>query len=157
MQIHELKCKKKERKIVGRGGKRGTFSGKGSKGQSSRSGRRFEPVIRALIKRYPKLRGYRFKGMSDDIAVLNLESIEVKFKPSEIVSPQTLLEKGVVSQINGKTPKVKILSKGKITKSLIFEGCDFSKTAREKIEKAQGQIKEKNKTCGSKKLPKSLN
>ena len=64
MQIHELKPthKRQETKQVGRGGKRGTYSGRGMKGQKSRSGRRLEPVVRSLIKKYPKLRGYRFKS-----------------------------------------------------------------------------------------------
>lgn len=65
MQLHELrpKHKLKKRKRIGRGGKRGTYSGRGVKGQKSRSGRRFAPVIRSLIKRYPKLRGYRFHAL----------------------------------------------------------------------------------------------
>jgi len=64
MQLHELKPthKLKKRKRIARGGKRGTYSGKGMKGQKSRAGRRLEPVVRGLIKRYPKLRGYRFKS-----------------------------------------------------------------------------------------------
>lgn len=65
MQLHQLRPihKKKPRKRVGRGGKRGTYSGRGVKGQKSRSGARLQPVIRELIKRYPKLRGYRFKPL----------------------------------------------------------------------------------------------
>jgi large subunit ribosomal protein L15 len=47
---------------VGRGGKKGTYSGRGIKGQKSRAGKRLEPIIRSIIKRYPKLRGYRFKS-----------------------------------------------------------------------------------------------
>lgn len=64
MQLHQLKPNNKKRKAkrVGRGGKRGTYSGKGMKGQKSRSGRKFEPIVRGLIKRYPKLRGYKFKS-----------------------------------------------------------------------------------------------
>lgn len=64
MQLHELrpKHKIKKGKRIGRGGKRGTYSGRGMKGQKSRAGTRFEPIIRGLIKRYPKLRGYRFKS-----------------------------------------------------------------------------------------------
>jgi large subunit ribosomal protein L15 len=63
MQLHEIKpiYKIKKKKRIGRGGKRGTYSGKGIKGQKSRAGTRFEPIIRGLIKRYPKLRGYKFK------------------------------------------------------------------------------------------------
>ncbi len=64
MQLHELrpKHKLKKKKRIGRGGKTGTYSGRGVKGQKSRAGAKFEPIIRGLIKRYPKLRGYRFKG-----------------------------------------------------------------------------------------------
>lgn len=64
MQLHELKSihRKKQRKRVGRGGKRGGFSGKGIKGQKCRAGRKMQPLIRQIIKRYPKLRGYRFKS-----------------------------------------------------------------------------------------------
>lgn len=66
MQLHELRPKHKIKKAkrIGRGGKRGTYSGRGMKGQKSRAGARFEPIIRGLIKRYPKLRGYRFKAKS---------------------------------------------------------------------------------------------
>jgi large subunit ribosomal protein L15 len=63
MQLHEIKPthKLKKRKRVGRGGKRGTYSGRGQKGQLSRAGRKLKPLIREIIKRYPKLRGYKFK------------------------------------------------------------------------------------------------
>ena len=63
MQLHDLKpnYKSKEKKRVGRGGKKGTYSGKGMKGQKSRAGRKLEPPVRGLIKRYHKLRGYKFK------------------------------------------------------------------------------------------------
>ena len=61
MQINQLspKHKEKRKKRIGRGGKKGTYSGKGMKGQRSRAGRKMAPIIRELIKRYPKLRGYR--------------------------------------------------------------------------------------------------
>lgn len=59
MQLHELqpKHKLKKQKRIGRGGKRGTYSGRGIKGQKSRAGRKLKPAIREFIKRYPKLRG----------------------------------------------------------------------------------------------------
>ncbi len=64
MQLHELKPihKRKQPKKIGRGGKRGTYSGKGMKGQKSRAGARMQPIIRELIKRYHKLRGYKNKA-----------------------------------------------------------------------------------------------
>jgi large subunit ribosomal protein L15 len=63
MQLHDIHPihKSKKKKRVGRGGKRGTYSGRGQKGQKSRAGAKFEPIIRSLIKKYPKLRGYKFK------------------------------------------------------------------------------------------------
>jgi len=62
MQIHQIKpkIKKKNRKIIGRGGKRGTYSGRGIKGQKSRAGRKIRPELRDIIKKLPKKRGYRF-------------------------------------------------------------------------------------------------
>jgi len=144
MQFHELKPthKKKKRKRVGRGGKRGTYSGRGIKGQKSRSGRRLKPAIRELIKRYPKLRGYKFKLKTKNkkLKIINLDILEKKFGTGEVVSPKILLEKGLIRRIKGKVPEVKILGKGKLTKKLTIEGCAVSKSAREKIEKAGGTI-----------------
>ncbi len=146
MQLHELKPigKSKKSKRVGRGGKRGTYSGKGMKGQRSRAGRRFQPAIRELIKRYPKLRGHhlglkpKFKKPKPEI--LNLTDIEKKFKTGEKVSPQTLIEKGILHKISKRGINVKILAKGEISHALEFENCLVSKTAKEKIEKAGGKI-----------------
>jgi len=143
MQLHKVRPihKKKKRKRVGRGGKRGTYSGRGIKGQKARSGRRLKPAIREFIKKYPKLRGYKFKPVGEKPVVINVGVLEKKFKAGSIVSPQTLLNKGLIRKMKGKVPKVKILGKGKITKALIIKGCEFSKSAREKIEKAGSQIR----------------
>ncbi len=147
MQLHQLKPKHKlkTKKRIGRGGKKGTYSGRGMKGQRSRAGRRFEPIIRGLIKRYPKLRGYKFKpkvkNQNSEIVILNLDILEKKFNSGERITPKVLLEKKIISTIKGKLPKVKILAEGKLTKALIIENCQFSKQAKEKIEKAGGNIK----------------
>lgn len=146
MQLHELKPiqKKKSVKRIGRGGKRGTYSGKGIKGQKSRAGRKLAPIIREVIKRYPKLRGYRFKSISLLIQTVNLETLERKFNIEEAfdrVIPKTLIKMGLICKIKGKIPKVKILGRGKLTKKLIIENCEVSKGAREKIEKAGGMVK----------------
>ncbi len=143
MQIHQLKPihKSKKRKRVARGGKRGTYSGRGQKGQKSRAGRKLEPFIRGLIKKYPKLRGYKFKGLANNIAIVNIFDLEKKFEKSEIVSPKSLLSKRLIRRINGKTPKVKILGEGETKKALTVIGCQASKQAKEKIEKAGGAIK----------------
>lgn len=51
--VHKLKSKKR----VGRGGKRGTYSGTGMNGQKSRAGAKIRPEIRDFIKKTPKKRG----------------------------------------------------------------------------------------------------
>jgi len=142
MQLHQLKPihKKKKRKRVGRGGKRGTYSGKGVKGQRSRAGKKFQPVIRELIKRYPKLRGYRFKSFRLKPTIINLDILEMKFKTGDTVTPYILIEKRIISKIKGRFPQVKILGKGKLGKSLTVRNCLVSSQAKEKIEKAGGFI-----------------
>jgi large subunit ribosomal protein L15 len=142
MQLHQLKPlhKPKKKKRVGRGGKRGTYSGRGVKGQKSRAGRKLKPIIREILKKYPKLRGYSFKSKKQKV-IVNLKDIEKKFKEGERVNPQTLFEKGLITRISGKIPKsVKILAKGTLTKKLIFEKCQFSKKAKEIIEKTKSEI-----------------
>jgi large subunit ribosomal protein L15 len=143
MQLHELKPKHKTRnkKRIGRGGKKGTYSGKGLKGQKSRAGRKMVPIIRELVKKYPKLKGYRSFVFDKDTIVVNLESLEKTSKDGEIINPNNLIKKGIVRMIKGRTPKVKILGTGKITKKIILENCKVSKTAKEAIEKAGGSIK----------------
>lgn len=141
MQLHQLKPKhkRKEKKRVGRGGKKGTYSGRGMKGQKARAGSKLQPSIRVFVKRYPKLRGYKFKGKDSKVAVVNIGNLEKKFEKNEKVDPQALLKKGLISKMKDKMPKVKILGKGGLTKKLVIEGCQVSKQAKEKIEKAGGK------------------
>jgi len=143
MQIHELKPKHKQRskKRVGRGGKKGTYSGKGNKGQSSRAGRKMVPMIRELIKRYPKLKGYRAFAMPKNLAIVNLVTLDKTSKDGEIINPENLLKKGIIRMINGKKPSVKILGKGTLEKKLVIENCKISESAKVAIEKAGGSIK----------------
>ncbi len=143
MQLHEIKPKHttKGKKRVGRGGKKGTYSGKGNKGQSSRAGRKMVPIIRELIKRYPKLKGYRSFVLADHSVVLNLDVLEKNTKNGETINPENLIKKEIIRMIKGKAPKVKILGNGKLTKQLIIENCKVSKTAKEAIEKAGGTVK----------------
>jgi large subunit ribosomal protein L15 len=140
MQIHELKPKHKPKKPkrIGRGGKRGTYSGRGVKGQKARAGRGPRPAIRDIIKKIPKKRGYRFKSIKKKPQIVNLKDLEKHFSAGEKVTPETLLEKGLISKIKGRMPDlpaqagVKILGKGKLTKKITIEGCLMSKS----VEKA---------------------
>ncbi len=141
MQLHDLKVgKKKKRKRVGRGGKRGTYSGRGMKGQKSRAGRKLQPAIREFIKKYPKLRGYSFNRLKDKPSVVNLGIIDKKFESGEKITPLNLLERRIIRRIKGRIPKVKILGEGEVSKKLFFEDCSVSQKAKEKIEKAGGKI-----------------
>ncbi len=152
MQLHQLqpKHKLKKRKRVGRGGKRGTYSGRGMKGQKSRAGHKSEPAIRGLIKKHPKLRGYRNKlnvnSEKSRTVILNLSIIEKQFKDGEKINPEVLVEKKLIKKIGGKMPIVKILGKGELTKKIILEDCQVSETARKAIEKMGGTINQKTKT-----------
>lgn len=141
MQLHQIKPKnaKMKKKRVGRGGKKGTYCGKGMKGQKSRAGRRFRPDIRELVKRYPKLRGYRFHSNAKPVFSFNLDVLEKNFEAESKVNPQSLLENKIIRKIKGRVPQVKILGTGELKKSLFVEGCLLSKSAKEKIEKAGGK------------------
>lgn len=135
MQIHQIKPKNKlkKRKRIGRGGKKGAYSGKGLKGQKSRAGRTTYPIIRQYIKKYPKLRGYRFSSLSEKKAVVNVGILDKFFDQGSVVNPKVLLEKKLIRRIKGRDPKVKILGKGELTKKLTIQDCEVSKTAKEKI------------------------
>lgn len=130
------KTKLKKKKRVGRGGKKGTYCGRGIKGQKARAGRKLKPIVRDILKKYPKLRGYRFKSKKENVLVLNLDVFEKKFSAGEEITPQLLKEKKIVK----KADKIKILGNGELTKKLVFKGFLFSKKAKEKILKAGGTI-----------------
>lgn len=142
MQIHEVKPKTKikQKKRIGRGGKRGTYSGKGIKGQKSRAGAKMRPIVRDLLKRYPKLRGHNFSPNSNVLAI-NISVLDKVFDDGAIIEPKTLSLKGLVRK--GKKPEIKILGMGKTEKKFHLKGCMVSKNAREIIEKAGGKIMEK--------------
>ena len=145
MQLHQLKPtrNKKAKKRIGRGGKRGSYSGKGMKGQGARAGRKFQPIIREIIKRYPKKRGYRFNSWQEKPVAVNLNVLEKSFEEKAKVSPAILAEKSIIRKQSNKLPMVKILGRGQITKAFVIEDCEISKSAKEKIEKAGGVINDK--------------
>lgn len=142
VQIHTLKptTKKKTKKRIGRGGKRGTYAGKGLKGQKSRAGAKIRPEIRDVIKKLPKLRGYKMKVRRKNVKIINVKDIESKFNDGEKVMPKSLIEKKMIRAQKGKLPKVKILSIGEIKKKVEVEDCELSEAAKKKIEKAGGKV-----------------
>jgi large subunit ribosomal protein L15 len=142
MQIHNLQpdTKRKGGKRIGRGGKRGTYSGRGIKGQLARSGHKVRPELRDILKKIPKKRGYFFHGVQVKPQAVNLGTLEKVFSNGDTVSPKVLLGKGVIRAEKGKIPAVKILAAGAISKKLTVEGCTLSLKAKELIEKAGGTI-----------------
>lgn len=143
MQLHQIfsNTKQKNIKRVGRGGKRGTYSGRGLKGQKSRSGANLRPGWRDLLKPVPKKRGFKFKSILLKPAIVNIGVLSDNFKDGEIVSPSSLLTKNLIARAGGRIPKVKILGTGEIKKKIILKECLISAGAKSKIEKAGGAIK----------------
>jgi len=142
MQLHDLKpTKSKSKKRVGRGGKRGTYSGRGMKGQKSRAGHKKAPVVRELLKKYHKLRGYKFNSINEKPAIVNVSDIEKLFNSGDVITPEALLEKNLIRKSSGSLPKVKVLGNGNITKKVTLKECISSKQAAQKIEGAGGSVK----------------
>lgn len=142
MQIHQLKrtTKLKKAKYIGRGGKRGTTAGRGTKGQIARSGHKLRPEIRDVIKKLPKLRGYRFKSRQEKMSPVNLREIEKNFETGAIITAEELVNKKIIRTKGGFIPVVKILGTGNLTKKMSFSGVVVSASAKEKIEKIGGII-----------------
>jgi len=147
MQFHNLKPVHKRRRnpAVGRGGKRGKTSGRGTKGQKARAGRKIRPEARDVIKRLPKLRGrgkHTNKSIAVRPAVVSLSAVEAVFAPGEEVTPAALIAKNLVERKSGRVPAVKILGgvSKTISNKLTVRGCLISASARRAVEAAGGSV-----------------
>lgn len=142
-ELRPYKGSTKRKKVVGRGvgSGHGTFSGRGAKGQKARSGGKipvgFEGGRMPLQRQIPKKRG--FKSLSVKAAGVNLTVIADKFNAGQTVNPKELYNRGLIASAS---LPVKILGKGELSKSLVFEKVNVSGSAKEKIEKAGGKIAE---------------
>ena len=139
LNLHSLKPNsesRKKKKRVGRGGKRGTYSGRGLKGQKARSGVSGlkRKGMRQLIERTHKLKG--FKSIHAKPAIISLNALN-RFKDGDKITPKILLDKKLVDNIKS---GVKILSNGRIKVGITISGCSLSKTAKTAIEKAGGKV-----------------
>ncbi len=144
MQLHTLKRKTKNKKDreVGRGGRHAKTSGRGTKGQNARAGRKLRPQLRDIIKKLPKQRG-RGKNVNKSFEIrpvaVNLAKLSV-FSAKDIVTNTSLFEKGIIEKVKGRIPQVKILGNGTISVALTVTGCTVSKSAKDAIEKAGGSV-----------------
>ncbi len=141
MQIHTIKRENPNKKSrqVGRGRYRGYTSGRGGKGQTARAGNKRYPEIREVIKKLPKLKGYRFNSIKTKPIPVNLGDLNV-FEEGSIVDRKALLDKKIIKQDGGKMPLVKILANGEVNKKLTIKDSLISKEAKSKIEKAGGTV-----------------
>jgi large subunit ribosomal protein L15 len=134
---------KKSRKRVGRGNGSGygTYSGRGVKGQKSRSGYRMRPGFEGgqlpLIKRLPQKRGFT-NVFRTQYSVVNIHKLNV-FEPGSQVTPEKLLAAGVVKSLR---QPIKILAGGDISHPLSVKANKFSAAARAKIEASGGKVEE---------------
>lgn len=141
MQLHNLKRKhpRHRQKLVGRGGKRGTTAGRGTKGQRARSGHRIRPEIRDVIKRLPKKRGHRSLFAPKLIVAVTLAQLARHFGAGEIISPTSLAAKRLVSAATLRRGQAKIIGSTNLAVALTVESCLITATARKMIEQAGGK------------------
>lgn len=150
MQLNTLHSSSgvRQARRIGRGGKRGKTSGRGTKGQKARAGRKLKPAERDTIKRIPKRRGYgknrarTVDGSAPRPAVVNVSDLERTFSAGARIDPRSLLAAGLVRPARGRAPAVKILGTGTITKSFSVVGCDLSARARDAVQHAGGSVVE---------------
>ena len=148
MQSHTLapKTARMTSARVGRGGKRGKTSGRGTKGQDARAGHKKRPEMRDLLKKLPKRRGYgknrarTVRGVRHSYTPVNLAQLEAAFIAGDVVTPETLYKKDIVSARGGTIAYVKILGTGTLTKALKISHCSFSASAKTAVEAAGGSI-----------------
>jgi large subunit ribosomal protein L15 len=147
----------KKSKQVGRGygsGKGGHTTGRGMKGQKSRSGYKkpipgFEGGQNPLSRRLPKLRGLGGRGKNVNVfffksrrkvVEIKLSRLAQHFKDGDTVDLHNLIEKGLVKKFTHKITKVKVLFDKEIDKKLNLSGISASKAVEKAIKKAGGKV-----------------
>ena len=142
MKLSELKAtpgSRKDRKRIGRGIGSGTgkTSGRGQKGQKSRSGGNphpwFEGGQMPLYRRLP-MRGFTniFKKEYEIVNLSQLAGLETK----NPITPEVMREKGIIRRVDS----VKILGNGELPEAVTVHAQKFSRSAVDKIEKAGGKV-----------------
>ena len=145
MQQNTIKSNqpRKNRKRVGRGdgSGNGSYSGRGMKGQKSRSGGGVRPGFEGgqlpMIKRLPSLRGFT-NVFKKQFNAVNLDRIIEKFPEGGDIETKDLVGARVIRD-NGHPTK--ILGRGEVTVVLSITANKFTKSAKEKIETAGGSVK----------------
>jgi large subunit ribosomal protein L15 len=142
-EITRLAGRHKRRKRFGRGvgSGRGKTCGRGHKGGGSRAGWKQRGLAEGgqmpLFRRIPK-RGFNNYNFRTTYSVVNVGDLEERFEAGAQVTPQALVEAGLVRNLKR---GVKILGDGALSKKLAVEASRFSKQAEEKIKAAGGEVK----------------
>jgi large subunit ribosomal protein L15 len=143
MKLHELSPepgskKKRVRRGRGLGSGLGKTSGRGQKGQNSRSGggvrTGFEGGQMPLYRRLPK-RGFK-NIFAKEYAEVNVSSLN-RFEDGAVVDPVALIEEGILKNV---LDGVRILGDGELTKKLTVKANGFTKSAENKIKAAGGEV-----------------
>ena len=149
MKLNSLNSKKtKSKKRLGRGigSGKGKTSGRGHKGQKSRSGvaiKSFEGGQMPLYRRLPK-RGFKSlkTQTKKSIAIINLSKIQAILEKKKIL-PNSKLNLSTLQKsqlVNKKYSKLKLLGSGDVKEKFDIETNFISKSAKEKVEKLGGKV-----------------
>ena len=138
----ELKGKaRKKRKLLGRGNGsgKGTYSGRGGKGQTARTGgnRRpgFEGGQTPLLRKIPKFKGFKNPNY-EEYQVVNISQLNM-FDDGAEITAEMLKEKSLIRRV---TDPIKLLGDGELTKSVTISVNKASKSAIEKVESKKGKV-----------------
>lgn len=143
LSLHTIKPAEGARvskKRIGRGlASKGTYAGRGVKGQRARSGGRSGlqlKGLRSILLAIPKHRGFTRSIVRSESVSLQL--VANAFHDGAVVTPEALKQKGLVARTAG----VKLLAAPELTKKFTVKGCRVTSGARTQIEKAGGQVVE---------------
>lgn len=141
MKRETIRVKQKRKKRIGRGvgSRRGTYSGRGVKGQKSRAGARIRPGFEGgqttIVARFPKRRGGTNR-LRTKVFPVNVSQLEGTFRAGAQVDLHSLFDAGVISK---GVASVKILGNGELKKPLSVH-LPVSSSAKQKIEDAGGKV-----------------
>jgi len=142
LKLNERVSLVKKRKRVGRGGSRGGTSGRGHKGQKSRSGAgrkilvQFEGGQMPLHRRLPK-RGFNNTRFQTEYSLIQLSDLEKYFDVDQAITKEALVEKGLIKTVK---TKVKLLGNGELSKKLTIMVDACSSPALKKVKSCGGEV-----------------
>lgn len=138
MRLHQVQPKKrsKKRPRVGRGGRRGTYSGRGQKGQRARAGHKIRPAIYDVIGRLPKLRGYKNKSIGKK--PITVKTGDLGKLGTSVINRGFFKKDRWIKNKNRTT--IKILGTGEVKSPLRISGIAVSRSVKKKIEAAGGSV-----------------